>query len=61
MLFYAAKSKEERRYGNHVPNFSTISDNTENVFGFINEWLELFLPPRQICEVSRRNDALKKS
>jgi len=28
-------------------------------FGFIGECLELFLPSRQICEISRRSDALK--
>lgn len=59
VLFYAAKQKEKRRHWNHVPKFFTISDNTENVFDVVNEWLELFLPPRQICELSRGNDALK--
>lgn len=59
VLFYAAKQKEKRSHWNHVSKFFTISHNTEKVFGFIDEWLEMFPPSRKICEISRMNDALK--
>lgn len=48
--------KRERGATRTISKLLTNFDHGEIIIVLIDEYLELFFPSRQICEISRRND-----